>query len=283
MGKLVVGACVLLMVFLIVSPAMAQRGVAGGDAGGGRGVDSGASSASSVSAPSSSSSSSSSVSYAPTGGYSSDGMGNRAFGYSTPSGGVSYKPALEGTSFYSVRAYDYWNDYYFYLLRNYSFSPLYFSRFMRNSEPLITPAVLKTTMSEPLILSRQMLRAIDRLETMLADVRAGKVVDKMAIAEQSRLIAACAKGIRQNRTVNLIDVGEDTDLLKGMDINALSPEAINKLRDMALDLNRQLTDLYTTSSSATVSVESYRQASFESMTKGIEKVCKAIENSSKRL
>jgi hypothetical protein len=281
MKTAIVGACVLLMAILVVTPAMAQRGVSG-DSGSGRGADSGASSASSVSYSSGSSdsgsySSSSAVSYS-----SSAGMGNRGFVSGSPSG-PSYTPPLQGSSFYTPRSYYYWNDYYSYLLRYYSFDPLYFGRFIRNSEPLITPAMLKTTISEPLILSRQMLRSIDELDLMLADARAGKSVDKAAIAEKSQQIRDLAKAIRLNRTIALVDIREDTDLLKGEDIDALSPEAIAKLREMALDLNRQLTNLYTTSSSATISVDSFREASFGSVTKGIEKVCKAIENSSKRL
>ncbi len=190
---------------------------------------------------------------------------------------------LQGTSFYTVSSYNHWNDYYSYLWRNYSFDALYFSRFIRNSEPLITPAVLKVTLSEPLILSRQMLSDIDDLEAMMMDLRAGKPVDREAISGKAQRIRNCAKAIRTNRTIAAIDIREDTNVLKGEDIEALNPEAIAKLREMALDLNRQLTEMYGQSSVSTISVESYREASFESVAKGIEKVCKAIEHSSKRI
>ena len=128
-----------------------------------------------------------------------------------------------------------------------------------------------------------MLKSIDELENMLADARDGKPVDKKAIVAKAQAIQNLAKEIRQDRTLSIVDIRKETVLFKDDNIDMLNPEAIAKLREMALDLNRQLKNMYSESSTSTVSVDSYKEPSFESVTKGIEKACKAIEHSSKSI
>jgi hypothetical protein len=281
MKRLVLGCGVILTAFLIVSPLWAQRGSGGGEAAG-RGADVGAVSSSSItsSAPTSTTTSSysgSSSSY-------SSGMGNRAF-YSPAAPSVSVSPqVLTYSSFNTARDYSLWYDYYSYLYMRYHIYPSYFVRFTRNYEPKMTPALMKIALRDPLILSKEMLRAIDRLEAMLADARSGKAVDKDEIIAKSQQIRAFAKEIRENRTLSLIDISSKKMATEGPDSNdALEPETIAKLREMALDLNRQLTNLYSLPSASTVSVDTFKEPSFESTAKTIEKFCKAIEHSSKRL
>jgi len=268
-------ACVLLIAVLMASPLAAQGRAVPGGSDGGRGASVGTGVVSSTS-------SSSSAGYYSGSSYSGDvGMGNRGYGVgygTTP----SFAPNIQGTSFSSVNLYNYWNDYFSYLYMRYQLSPVYFTRFYRNSEPLMTPAMLKMTLRQPLYFSEMMLESVAELETMLADVRAGKQVDRKALLAKSREIRDFAKRIRQDRTLAVYDVREETKLLKDEDIDALD-ESLPKLQELALDLHRQLTDLYSVSSSSTISVESYKQPSFESVTKGIDKVCKAIEHSSKQL
>jgi hypothetical protein len=166
----------------------------------------------------------------------------------------------------------------------YRIYPSYFTRFTRNYEPRITPEMLKIALRDPLIISKEMLRAIDQLESMLAEARTGKAVDKNDIIAKSQAIRVFAKEIRENRTLSIIDVSsKKMDSAEPDTRDALGPEAIAKLREMALDLNRQLTNLYSLPSASTVSVESFKEPSFGSTAKAIEKYCRAIENSSKRL
>jgi hypothetical protein len=205
--------------------------------------------------------------------------GNRAIGSFT--GG--FAPHIGGTSFNTVGMYYTWLDYYSYLYSYYHFYPFYFDRFYRNNEPLMTPAMLRITLRQPLRRSEAMLKSIDELDSLLSDARAGKAVDKQAILAKTQEIRDYAKQIRQDPTVSIADIHKDTMLFKDDNVNALDPETIAKLHEMALDLNRQLRNLYSESSTSTVSVESYKEPSFESVAKGIEKACKAIEHSSKRL
>jgi len=192
-------------------------------------------------------------------------------------------PVLQGTSFYNYSLYNDWNSYYGYLFRYYSMSPTYFTRFVRNREPLMTPEMLRITLRQPLFNSAEMLKMIEDLQLLFADMQAGKAVNKDSIIAKSQMIRELARQIRQDRTLSLIDLRKEQDLFKNDDHVALNAESITKLRDMTLGLIRQLNEMYALSTSSTVSVESYQEPSFTSMTKGIEKVCKAIEKSSKDL
>jgi hypothetical protein len=181
--------------------------------------------------------------------------------------------------------YYYWCGYYSYLFNQYGIYPDYFTRFVNNSEPLMTPALLKLTLRKPLAVASDMLKAIDDLETMLSDAREGKTVDKKALAAKSEEIREDAKQIRENPTVAALDTSSSGKLVPvdQESSNALNPETIAKLRKTALDINRQLSNLYAQSSTSTVSADSFKEPSFESEAKAIDKVCKAIEHSSKRL
>ncbi len=147
----------------------------------------------------------------------------------------------------------------------------------------MTPAMLKIALRDPLILAREMLRTIDELETMLADARSGKTVDRNEIIAKSQAIRSFAKEIRQNQTIAVIDLSSKKAINTGSDADALDPETIARLRAMAVELDRQLVNLYSLPSSSTVSADSLRAPSFESQAKAIEKICKDIEHASKRL
>jgi len=147
----------------------------------------------------------------------------------------------------------------------------------------MTPAMLKIALRDPLILTREMLRAIDDLDSMLADARTGKTVDKNLIVAKSQEIRNFAKAIRQNQTIAVIDLSSKRAIDTGADTDALDAATIAKLRSMAVELDRQLVNLYSLPTSSTVSADSFRAPSFESQTKAIEKICKDIEHASKRL
>jgi hypothetical protein len=283
MKRLIFGACIILTAFLIALPLSAQTrgGSGGGDGGRGVGDTAGSASASPSVSTSASTSSYSSGASSPSSYGSSHvdtGMGNRGVGVPNVS-----LPNLQGSSYCNYSSYSHWQDYYSYLYSYYRIYPVYFTRFTRNFEPLMTPAMLRITLRRPMTLSSDMLKAIDELEAMLSDARDGKPVDKKAVLEKSQEIRGYAKQIREDRTLLYVDIRKDTNIVKEDNVDALDPAMIARLREMALDLNRQLTNMYSLSSSSTISVDSYQEPSFASMTKGIEKVCKAIEHSSKRL
>jgi hypothetical protein len=276
MRSFVLGICILMAAFLVVLPLAAQdRAVpSGSDAG--RGASPSASSATNPGPPAASSAGDNYVDYSP-------GLGNRGFVPSSPSVSNQPGPVLQGTSFYSNSLYNDWCSYYNYLFRYYSLSPSYFSRFVRNREPLMTPEMLRITLRQPLFNGAEMLKMIEDLQLIYADMQAGKAVNKDSIITKTQMIRELAKQIRQDRTLSLIDLRRETDLFKNDEHIALNAESITKLREITLGLIRQLNEMYALSSSSTVSVDSYQEPSFTSMTKGIEKVCKAIEKSSKDL
>ncbi len=270
----------MLVAWLVSLPAQAQdRGArpSGGDTGGGsssiasRGV---AATTATVSTPApvavrdySSSSGSHIVSNAVTQG----------------SSGGGYVPDLRTSSFNSLNNYYQWQDFFWYLQTRYYMNGNYFTRFYRNREPLVTPELLKLTVRQPLKLSSQMLAAVDDLEAMIKDRDAGKPVEKTAIAAKSQEIRDLAKKIRQDQSLAFFDQRRDKDLVKGEQVDALGLEAVAQLREMAMDLNTQLKNMYTQSQPSTVSVQSLTAPSFESLTKGIDRLTKAIENSARRM
>lgn len=245
------------------------RGVASGDAGGGtagsRGVAEGPSYASSTS-----------VSARPdTNHY-----------VATPTGGGSYAaavPNLQGTSFNSLNSYYEWQTFLWHLRMRYMLDTMYFSRFYRNSEPLLTPQLLKLALREPLTLSRQMVQAVDEFDTMLNERQAGKPVRKQDIAEKAQEIRELAKRIRRDQSLSFVSQRLGKDMTKGKAFDNPGLEAIAQLRQMVIDLHTQLKGLYSQSTTSSVSVDSLSQPSFESLAKGIEKLTKVVENSTRHL
>ncbi len=227
------------------------------------------------------SSSSSTVSTSVSRDYSS---GSGAF-VAAPSVGApqSYTPDLRGTSFVSANSYYQSMDFFYWVRRNYFLDRYYFSRFYRNTEPLITPQLARLTLRQPLALSSRLLIAVDELEALIRDAQAGKQVDKQQIAEKTKEVRELAKQLRQDQSLNYFDQRKDRDLLKGTRYDDLGLEAIAQLREMALDLNTQIKSLYEQSSTSTVSVDSLSQPSFMSLSKGIDKLSRVISSSARRL
>ena len=179
--------------------------------------------------------------------------------------------------------YYYWNDFLFRLRSRYWLDNMYFSRFYRNSEPLLTPRLQKLAVRDPLMLSRQMLASIDDLAAALEARDSGQPVDKDLVIAKSQEIREMAKKIRGDDLLPYVDQRKDVDMLKGQDVKNLGLSAVENLRQMTLDLNRQLRNLYDDTSTATVSVNELNQPSFSSLSKGIEQLCKVIESSAKEI
>jgi hypothetical protein len=205
----------------------------------------------------------------------------RGGGYYGGGGSAAPAPKLTGTSFYSSTMYFTSQDFYWYLGSRYGFSPFYFRRFYRNVEPLVNPYIASLTLRQPMALSTRMLAAIDDLEALVRDRQAGKNVPAELIEQKGEEIRGLAKEIRQDESVNYFEHRKDRNLLKGLD-DMDTLEAIAQLRAFANDLNTQLKNLYT-NARPVVTVDSLSQPSFQSLSKGIEKLTKSIESSAKRI
>jgi hypothetical protein len=198
-------------------------------------------------------------------------------------GGGAYAPDLRGTSFYyAPGTYYSWQRYMYQLQSLYYLNPTYFTRFYRNSEPLLTPQLMKLSLRAPIALSTRMLAAVEELEAMLADAETGKTVDKSAISSKAKEIRDLASKIRKDEVLAFVDRGAEKDVVKGLEVESLGLEGVRKLREMVVDLNTQLKNLYSSPTTSTVSVDSLTQPSFESLSKGIEKMAKSVEHSSRR-
>jgi hypothetical protein len=198
------------------------------------------------------------------------------------SGGAFYMPNLKQTSFTSSRCYYDSLNYFYWVRNNFYLDRYYFSRFYRNTEPLITPQLARLTMSQPLSLSNRLLASIDQLEALIQDRQAGNQVSRDEIAAKTEEIRDLAKQVRQDQSIVFFDQRKDKDLLKGTQYQELGLEAIAQMREMALDLNHQIRNLYEQKSTATVSVEALSAPSFSSLSKGIERLSKVVSESSRK-
>jgi len=153
-------------------------------------------------------------------------------------------------------------------------------RFYRNREPLMTPLLLRQTLAKSMAVSNDMISSIDALQAMLADLEAGKTVDRAEMQIRTRQIREWARQIRQNESVSFFDQRKERDMTKGLD--SLGLKAISQLREMAVALNSQLRTLCNQTDTSTVSLGNLSQPSFQSLSKGIEKLSKIIENAAPR-
>ena len=205
-------------------------------------------------------------------------------GTRTGGAGSSFNvPKLQGTSFNSMNSYLMSQDFLWNLQTRYFLDAMYLSRFYRNSEPLVTPHLMKMVVREPLSLSTRMLAAVDELGTLVSDFEGGKPVPKQDITTKAQEIRELAKRIRKDNTLSFVDQRADKEVPKGENTETLGLETIRQLRTMAVDMNTQLKAMYDQNSTATVSVQNLSQPSFESLSKGIERLTKVIENSAKHL
>ncbi len=212
-----------------------------------------------------------------------DSYGGGSYAGAAPSSTVSITPNLRGTSFSSVNTYYSSLDFYSWVHARYFLDGYYFRRFYINTEPLITPRLAQVTLRQPLNLSRRMLTTIDELEQLILDSQAGKPVSKQEIDARAQEIRDLARKLRQDPSLNYFDQRKEKDLLKGTSYDELGLEAVSQLREMALDLNRQLRNLYEQKSTATISVEALSAPSFTSLSRGIERLSKVISNSARRV
>jgi hypothetical protein len=187
-----------------------------------------------------------------------------------------HAPNLARTSFVSSNLWMRSEEYFWYLQNYYGINPYYFRRFYRNSEPLITPQLARLTLQQPIAWSTNMVAALDSLETMIRDRQEGKAVSQQAIADKADEIRDLAKQIRSDQSIAFFDQRKDKDLLKGSNLS--TPEALSQLREMVTSLNTQLRGLYEEAKPFSVSVNSLSQPSFQSLSKGIEKLTKSIES-----
>lgn len=207
---------------------------------------------------------------------------------SSPGGGISTSsvPRIPaGSSFTNYNYYRFLN-FSNWLGMNYSWFQLMqfglwdMHRFYVNREPLITPQMVHLTLSSPLAASERLLAEVDALQALVDDTQAGKPVTKEQVSAKTQEIRGLAKRIRSCQPLAFFDLGKRQDVTKGVDKLGLG--AISQLRQMALELNSQLKGMYNQTVTSTVSVNSLNQASFESLSKGIEKLSKVIENAKPR-
>jgi hypothetical protein len=269
-----------VVVLVLALPSLAQdRGRPGG------GTSTGASSAGSASVGASSSSrgvaggvSMSSPGYSAT-------VRNTVGGYGS-GGGYVFVPAIPMYS--SFNNYNYYSALRFfdYMQMRYGFfNMLQYGlwdrdRFYRNREPLVTPGMVQMTLRQPLRLSELLLADIEALEVLVSDLQAGKPVSGKQIESKAQEIRELAKRIRGDESLQFFDPRKARDITE--DADRLGLGAIARLREMALELNSQLRNMVDQKTTTTVSVNTLNQASFQSLSKGIEKLSKVVENAKPR-
>jgi hypothetical protein len=281
MIKVIVIACLCLIALPLLVHAQRATSSSAGDQGRSVASTSSAGTATASSAPTSSARSNSG-SYSGESARPSFGSSGSSYGSGSGGGSGQSMPLLRGTSFYSYDRYFQWQDFYFRLRMLYGFN-MDSSRFLRNSEPLLIPKLAGLAARRPLVASGELLQMVDELSSLLADARSGKTVDKKAIDATAEQIRRLAKQIRSDQTLSYVDQRNNIDMAKAGNFDQLGLEAIERLREVALDLNSQLKTLSEQSQTSTVSVDYLSRPSFDSLTKGIDKLTRVIQNSARQL
>jgi len=275
-------ALVSAFAIAVVLPADAQHHSASG--GSGNHGSSGAGSVGSVSTTTSSPSTSTTYSTRSTTSQSYNYRGaSNGFSPVAPAQTIFFTPNTQYSSFQNSGMYWNWQHFFSRLQNEYYFSPVYSRRFLVNREPLLTPSLLRIAVRKPLRLSSVLISELDNLDAMLLKMKNGEDIDKKQIALKIREIRDISKQISKSSDWDVIDQRKDKDILKGMQLGGFSLEDRARLREIATDLHTQLQDWYNSSSTNTISATSLTQPSIESLTKGIEKISKAMEKSVKRM
>jgi hypothetical protein len=276
------GWCVAILASVVIFPAQAQErsrqsvdepsaNISSGSQGGGS--FSAAPAASSQGTPSGGATSS-------TSGGSIAGGG---FSQSQPASNFPQIPKLGSTSFGSTGTYLRWETYSYYMLNRFMMDPFYFNRFYRNVEPLITPELLRLSTAEPLKASTMMLSSANELQALIAALKAGEPVSRQEIASRTQAIHKLAGKIRKDQSLSFIDQRNKIDILKGRNPEDLGLSAISQLCEIATALHSQLAGMNRQTSTSTISVHTLTQPSIGSLSSGIEKLAKVIEDSAKRI
>ncbi len=194
-------------------------------------------------------------------------------------------PDLKGSSFVSNGAYFAWQEFYYNLQQRYFFGSYDVARFYRNREPLLTPRIQKAALRQSMNYSGRMVAAVEELEIFLDALEAGAAIDKNEIIGKAREIRELAKQLRKDPLLSFTDQREDRDLLRGRDkeLKQLGLDAIEELRQMIVDVDTQMKGMYRETRTSTISLDTLSQPSFASLSKGIERLSKVIEDSAKRL
>ena len=209
--------------------------------------------------------------------------GGAGFSQSQPAWHFPPMPRLDGTSFGSSSAYIKWETYSDYMLNHFMMDPLYFNRFYRNVEPLITPDLLKLSTAEPLRASTMMLSSATELQALIEALKAGELVSKKEIASRTQVIRKLAGKIRKDQSLSFIDQRKRIDILKGRNPEGLGLGAISQLCEIATALHTQLAGMNLQTSTSTISIHTLTQPSIESLSSGVEKLAKVIEDSAKKI
>ena len=192
-------------------------------------------------------------------------------------------PNLQGTSFVSYNSYIQAQDFFYYLHTRYMMSDWYFARFYRNTEPLITPQLLRITMKEPVDFSSQMVKAMDDLRALVEEAQAGHAVNKIEISSKAEEIRALARKIRRDNSIAYFDQRQDKDILRGTGYSQMGLGVVSQLNELVTELHTQLMSLYGQTTTSTISVRTLTKPSFESLSKAIERLSKVVESSAQRL
>jgi len=198
-------------------------------------------------------------------------------------GGFAATPNLQGTSFVSYNSYVQAQEFFYYLHTRYMMNDWYFTRFYRNTEPLITPQLLRMTMKEPVDLSTQMVKAMDDLRALVNEAQAGHTVNKVEVSSKAEEIRALARRIRHDNSIAYFDQRQGKDILRGTSYSQMGLGVVSQLNDLVTELHTQIKSLYGQTTTSTVSVQTLTKPSFESLSKAIERLSKVIENSAQRL
>lgn len=176
-----------------------------------------------------------------------------------------------------------------YLSLRYSFLPYnnYMWRYAQGDSAL-TQEAIELALLKPVSASSSLMLMSRELSELIDQYEAGQIDRnqfQMRIKSRTKAIRNFAKTIRKDYFLDTFDK-RDGDAKFQVDKASSIPELrqlCESLRVNAVKIDEGLTAFYEQDMSRTVSVTELQRPSFESLTKGIDKIAKTIEKSAKRL
>ena len=163
----------------------------------------------------------------------------------------------------------------------------YLWRYAQGDSPL-TPELLRVALSDSMDSAGSVIQSSRRLTTLLDDYEAGRLGRKefeRAMKKQTSEIRDLADKIRDDRNLRYVDQRRDVKSKSRRAVQTM-PELrvlVGELQELSRHLKREISVFYEQDLTRVISVNELQKPSLRSVSKGVDKLAKAIEKSVQRL
>jgi hypothetical protein len=171
----------------------------------------------------------------------------------------------------------------YYFLNGYN----YLWRYRQGDSPL-TPHSMRIALQECVSASAGMLRLSDQLEGTILQYEAGRLTEKefeKQIDKTTKQIRKLSKKIRKDDFLDYIDQRQNDDVARFEEATSVEglKSLVKQLRLLAFEIDSGLEAFNKEDMTRVVDVRELERPSFDSLTKGIDRLAKTIDRSAERL